>query len=69
MTSGVVNNDPNDVTTVKLGQRIDFPIEQITDWMFLREGKIVGNATLRVLLKYMAKEQADQYRAMLAADR
>jgi uncharacterized protein YegJ (DUF2314 family) len=69
VTSGIVNNDPNDVTTVKLGQRIDFPVEQISDWMFLRDGKIVGNATLRVLLKYMPKEQAEHYRSMLATER
>ena len=63
--SGIINNDPNDVTTVKLGQRIEFPVERISDWMFLRNSKIVGNATLRVLMKFMSKEQADQYRVML----
>ena len=63
--TGIINNDPNDVTTVKLGQRVEFPTERISDWMFLRDGKIVGNATLRVLMKFMSKEQAEQYRAML----
>jgi uncharacterized protein YegJ (DUF2314 family) len=67
--SGIINNDPNDVTTVKLGQRVEFPTERISDWMFLRNSKIVGNATLRVLMKFMPKDQADQYRVMLEPTR
>ena len=63
--SGIINNDPNDVTSVKLGQRVEFPPDRISDWMFLRNSKIVGNATLRVLMKFMPKDQADQYRVML----
>jgi uncharacterized protein YegJ (DUF2314 family) len=32
--------------------------------MFMRNGKLVGNETMRPLLKRMPKEQADRYRAM-----
>jgi uncharacterized protein YegJ (DUF2314 family) len=48
--SGVINNVPRDVKTVRLGQRIDIRNEQITDWMYWRGDKIVGNETLRPLL-------------------
>ena len=63
--TGIINNDPNDVSTVKLGDRVDVASDRISDWMYLRNGKIIGNATLRVLLKFMPKDQAERYRAML----
>jgi uncharacterized protein YegJ (DUF2314 family) len=61
---GTVNNEPRLVGTVKLGQRISFKEDMISDWMYTRNGKMVGNETMRPLLKRMPKAQADQYRAM-----
>ena len=66
--SGVINNVPRDVKTLRLGQRIQIRDEQISDWMYLREGKIVGNHTLRPLLKRMPPAEAARYRVMLAED-
>ena len=63
--SGLISNDPNSVMIVKLGQRYEFTEAAITDWMFRRNGKFVGNATLRPLLKRMQPEQAEHYRKML----
>lgn len=61
---GTIDNEPKLVGTVKLGERISFKDDMISDWMFMRNGKLVGNETMRPLLKRMPKEQADQYRAM-----
>jgi uncharacterized protein YegJ (DUF2314 family) len=63
--SGVVNNDPELVHNVKLGQRYQFGATDISDWMYLHNDKIVGNLTLRVLLNHMSPEEAAGYRAML----
>ena len=63
--SAVIANEPQTVTTVREGQRIDVPEADISDWMFMRNGKVVGNETLRVLLDYMPDEEAAQYRAVL----
>jgi uncharacterized protein YegJ (DUF2314 family) len=63
--SGLISNDPNSVKIVKPGQRYEFTEADISDWMFLRNGKIVGNATIRPLLKRMAPEEAEHYRRML----
>jgi uncharacterized protein YegJ (DUF2314 family) len=63
--SGLISNDPSSVMIVKPGQRYEFTGAEITDWMFLRNGKIVGNLTLRPLLKRMEPEQAEYYRRML----
>jgi len=54
-----------DVKTVRAGQRYTFNEADIADWMFMRNGKIVGNWTKRQLLKRMPKAQADNYPRML----
>jgi uncharacterized protein YegJ (DUF2314 family) len=50
---------------VQRGQRIEVNERQISDWMYLRAGKIVDNYTMR-LLQRMPPEEAARYRAMLA---
>ncbi len=63
--SGRINNDPEIVGNVVSGQRYEFSEADITDWMFMRNGKIVGNATMRPLLKRMPPEEAETYRNLL----
>ena len=50
---------------MRAGQRIEVADSQISDWMYLRNGKIVGNYTMRPLLKRMPAQDAARYRAML----
>jgi uncharacterized protein YegJ (DUF2314 family) len=64
--SAVINNVPREVTTVRVGERIQIAEGQISDWMYMRAGKIVGNFTMRPLLKRMQPQDAARYRAMLA---
>jgi uncharacterized protein YegJ (DUF2314 family) len=63
---GVINNVPRDVRTVRLGDRIEIAEHQISDWMYVRNGKWVGNYTLRPLLKRMPPHQAARYISKLA---
>jgi len=42
---GTIDNEPEFVHTVKLGQRIEVPDESISDWRYMRDGKMVGNFT------------------------
>jgi uncharacterized protein YegJ (DUF2314 family) len=62
--SGVISNRPQSVTSVKLGQRYQFTPETVSDWTFKRNGKLVGNETMRALLPRMPEEQAAVYRQM-----
>ncbi len=62
--SGLVSNQPQSVKTVKMGQRYEFTGDMISDWTFKRNGKLVGNETMRVLLPRMPEEQAAIYRDM-----
>jgi uncharacterized protein YegJ (DUF2314 family) len=63
--SGIINNEAMAVTAVREGERYTFKDADISDWMFVRNGKIVGNETVRVLLKHMSPEEAAATRAML----
>jgi len=63
---GTIDNDPNIVRRVKFGDRITIPEEDISDWTYIRDDKIVGNYTLRVLFKHMSPREAAKYKRMLA---
>jgi len=64
--SGVLMNDPVLVKGMRRGQRNEFQETQITDWTYMRSGKIVGSDTMLPLLMRLPPEEAARYRAMLA---
>lgn len=63
---GTIGNDPALVAKVKLGDRIEIPAADISDWTFMRGGKIHGNYTLRPLLKHLPADEAARFRSVLA---
>lgn len=63
---GTINNDPGIVRNVKIGQSWTIKKTAISDWMFMRDGKIYGNYTMRPLLKTMPADEAAKYRSILA---
>jgi uncharacterized protein YegJ (DUF2314 family) len=64
--SGTINNDPNIVKSVKLGDRIEITADDISDWMYMRDGKMVGNRTMVPLFKSMPPEEVEQFKSMMA---
>lgn len=60
-----INNEPETVSTVTFGQRLEVPEADITDWTFLRNGKFVGNYTVRALFKTMPPEDVARIKAMM----
>jgi len=65
-TTGAINNDPNIVAGVKLGDRIEIPEVDIADWLYMRDGKMIGNETLKPLLKTMPAEEAARFKSIMA---
>jgi uncharacterized protein YegJ (DUF2314 family) len=63
--SGRFANAPRDLPGKKAGDVIEFKEADISDWMFMRNGKIVGGETIRPLLKSMPKADADALRARM----
>jgi uncharacterized protein YegJ (DUF2314 family) len=63
---GTIDNDPNIVKNVKIGQRIDILQTNIADWLYMRDGKMMGNYTLRALYKEMPPSEVEKYKKILA---
>lgn len=63
---GVVSNDPNSVMTLSKGQRVEIAESDITDWLFYRNGKMVGNRTLRAMFRFMSREDVRRFKEILA---
>jgi uncharacterized protein YegJ (DUF2314 family) len=63
---GTINNEPGMVKNVKLGQKWNVKKDEIADWLYLRDGKMYGNYTMRPLLKSMPAAEAAKFRAMFA---
>lgn len=54
---GTVNNEPEKVKTVKMGQKVTVTPDKISDWMYLENRKLVGGETLRALRAAMSPEE------------
>ncbi len=63
---GTVNNEPGMVKNVRIGQKWTLAKSEISDWMYMRDGKMHGNYTMRPLLKTLPTEEAEYYRSILA---
>jgi uncharacterized protein YegJ (DUF2314 family) len=66
--SGRFANDPDDLPGNE-GDQVEFKQADITDWLFLRNEKIVGGETIKLLLKSMSNEEADAMRARMEQPR
>ena len=58
---GRINNTPRLAKSVKLGQVIEFAEGQIVDWLYLEDGKMIGNFTACALLKREPAASAEAF--------
>jgi uncharacterized protein YegJ (DUF2314 family) len=65
-TMVTINNAPKIVASVKLGDRIEIPEADITDWSYMRDGKYVGMITFKARFKHMRAADVEQARKMMA---
>jgi len=63
--TGVFANEPRDLPGKRAGDKVKFAEADISDWMFMRNGKIVGGETIKPTLKSLPKADADALRARL----
>ena len=63
--SGRLANEPSDLLGKSIGDQVKFKQTDISDWMFMRNEKVVGGETIKALLKSMPKEEADAARARM----
>ena len=56
---------PRNLPGKRLGDLAEFKDADISDWMFMRNGRIVGGETIKPLLKSMPKADADALKARM----
>lgn len=62
----VISNQPVYVHSVEYGERVAVDPEIISDWLYYRDGLIVGGETIRALLPRLDKKEAAALRTQLA---
>ena len=55
---GRLGNDPVWVKDLKLGDEVQMKVSELSDWMYLKDGEIVGGYTVKVLME--KQEQGDK---------
>lgn len=55
--TGTLNNEPEVVKSVKMGQKATATPDKISDWMYIENGKLVGGETLRALRAAMPPDE------------
>jgi uncharacterized protein YegJ (DUF2314 family) len=58
---GQINNRPLDVKNVQLGQHVTVAPPAVDDWMFLKNGKLIGAYTTRVLYARLSPEDKAEF--------
>ena len=58
---GQIDNRPNEVSNVHLGERVTVAPQDVTDWMFLKDGKLIGGYTTRVLYARLSPEDKAEF--------
>ena len=61
---GVIDNVPVYTEEVKYGDKMKIKKENISDWMYVENGKLYGGYTLRLVRSRMTDEEREQFDAM-----
>lgn len=54
---GLLANEPMDLGQLKIGSKVECKLAELSDWLFLREGKMVGGYTVKVLEQQAARSR------------
>ena len=63
---GTIDNQPRTVGNVEYRQRSAFPQTDISDWLYIQDGKFHGAFTLRAMLKHVPADEAAYWKEQLA---
>lgn len=54
---GTVGNEPNDVPGLTFMQRVRFQLSDVTDWMYLEDGRLIGGFTIKQIRSAYSPEE------------
>jgi uncharacterized protein YegJ (DUF2314 family) len=58
---GELLNEPNELTNIQQGDRVAVPLEQLSDWLFLSEGKPYGGFSIQAMRANMGPDERNQH--------
>lgn len=58
---GIVDNLPQSVNTVRLGDVVEIERDKISDWFYIDNEKLVGGLTIRVLRERMSSSERKRF--------
>jgi uncharacterized protein YegJ (DUF2314 family) len=58
---GQVDNVPESVTSIKLGDKIEIDRNKISDWFYIEDNKLIGGLTIRVIRDRMTPLEKRQF--------
>lgn len=61
--SGVLDNEPEYITEYKIGDKVNVDSKNISDWMYIDNGKLYGGYTIKVLRNRMSEDEKKQFDA------
>lgn len=61
--SGILDDEPEYIKDHKLGDLINVDNKDISDWMYIENGKLFGGYTIRVLRNRMSDSEKEQFDA------
>ncbi|MGI4874010.1 MAG: DUF2314 domain-containing protein [Janthinobacterium lividum] len=59
--SGVLINDPDELTTVENGDFVQVPLSKVSDWLFYCEGQSYGGFTIQAMRAAMSEEERREH--------
>jgi uncharacterized protein YegJ (DUF2314 family) len=62
---GVIANQPESIHSLQFKQPVAVPLPEVSDWMFVQDGKLMGAYTSRVLRNRMTEQQRHELDASL----
>ena len=66
--TGLLNNTPRALRTVRAGDKITFTESEIVDWMYMDGGAMKGNYSARALLKSAPASEREAFRKRFGLD-
>lgn len=59
---GVLNNDPVSISRVRSGDTLLINRDSVSDWMYVKSGKLVGGYTIKALYDKMTPKEKEEFR-------
>lgn len=58
---GKVDNEPVDIKGTRVGQEVTVAANEISDWMYVQDGKLIGGFTISAMCHHMSPTEKQQF--------